>query len=128
MVYHSPDGQQQVNEELVFFMKAGENGEPQMLQNKNGQPVYLNAALFDARFGSGSYNVNLDVERRFDVPHVNHEGKITKMNHIHMKIPLHEQQQMQAMLNSQPDKSSVIRSIQQKLAPTPPRVPGIPGK
>jgi hypothetical protein len=63
MSYSSPNGQE-VSEELVMFVKTGKDGQPEWITH-DGQPLALNADLYDSRLqsklhGQGKdFNVNM---------------------------------------------------------------------
>lgn len=119
MVYHSPDGKESVSENLVFFVKAGANGEPEMLQNENDKPLFFNASLFDANFSAQSYTVRITEEQIIDVPHVNHQGEITKVDMVRKDLSPSELAQIGMM---QPDNSIGHPSLDE-IAAKPPSHP-----
>lgn len=76
MHWTSPDGQETVAEDLVFFVKGGENGQIDYLTGKDGKPTALNADLYDSKLHSSRHAVRTDSDL-FSVPRIDANGKFT---------------------------------------------------
>src|SRR6266446_276268 len=83
VVYHTSDGRESVSEELVFFQKPGENGQPELLE-VDGEPLLLNKDLYDAHYPA-AYRTELMESAWSYVPTVGHRGQIVGIVALHRK-------------------------------------------
>ncbi|MFH0749929.1 MAG: hypothetical protein V1917_03410 [Candidatus Gottesmanbacteria bacterium] len=74
MNYVSPDGKN-ITESLVFFVKTSQAGQPEWL-TVGGQPLALNADLYDSRQPSNIHGQQKDCARTF-IPRVDGRGAYT---------------------------------------------------
>ncbi len=50
--YLSPDGKSEISEQLVFFVKMSDKGQPEWLRDSSGNVLALNGELYDSRLSS----------------------------------------------------------------------------
>lgn len=113
MMFTTPDGKQSISEELIAFVKTGENNQLEYLKTSDGRIPFLNADLYNSRITSHLHDEGMDYDVKA-IPRVDGRGAYTGVVSIieskdtGLKTPQAQQEQSKAPtqeLDSQQQKA-----------------------
>lgn len=77
MKYTSTRGTEEpISEELVAFIRAGTDGQPEFLKDEDGKTIAFNAELYDAKLTSQKHAQGTDYDA-FTIPRIGGQGEYT---------------------------------------------------